>query len=476
MTGLAQRFGRVLGRLLAARRNQSGHEREAPSAWPDRLSMPEAELTALGPFPQGRELLFPARRLLTPYRFDIPAKFLYAKHREKKVQSRFAVELYAEHLRVWNGLRELDPPKEGIEAYLESFHRILDATRTEGFDARTSTVPVGRSLSPINGSHRIAACLLYGKEVSCRVMDEGLETHNYNYLYFRNREAHVPKGLAPPTQNAIALEYCRLKPETYAALVFPSAVGKHREILDVLLSHGHVVYEKEFFLGPTGRLNFIRCVYAGEAWLGTTKNGYNGANAKASLCFASAGPLRFFVFETHDPERVVRAKAGIRALFRIDKSSVHINDSHDETVRVAEALLNVNSVHFLENARPEVPARLLEQLARLREWLRAVRLSPEEVCIGGSAVLAAYGLREGKDLDFLHHFALPDGGLPEDLGSHNEYAGLYGLPADELIYDPANHFYFGGFKFVSLPIVAGMKKARGDRKDAVDLSLIKKVL
>lgn len=241
---IVQWLKQLLGRRPERSRDGDGYEREAPAAWPEQPAMPRAELASLGPHAPGDEISIPARRLLTPYRFDIAAKYLYAKHREMKIESRFASLLYAEHLKVWNGLHELEPVKHGIEAYLDSFHAILDSTRMQGFDAEKSVVPLGRSLSPINGGHRIAACLLYGKDVPCKIMDEGLETHNHNYLYFRNRETHVRRGLAPVWANAIALEYSRLKPETRAVLVFPSAVGKHREIFDILLSHGHVAYEK----------------------------------------------------------------------------------------------------------------------------------------------------------------------------------------------------------------------------------------
>jgi FkbM family methyltransferase len=452
------------------------YEHYAPPAWPESPAMPATTLAALGAHAPNDELSVPAHWLLTPYRFDVPAKYVYARFRDRGVSCRFAHDLYAEHLKVWNNLCEFDPVKQGLEAYLDAFHRILDSTKSEGFDPGISQVPVGRSLSPVNGGHRVAACLLYGKDVGCRVTDEALESHNYNYLYFRNREANVPGGLAPKWQNAIALEYCRLKPQTYAALVFPSAEGKHREIMDILLSWGHVVYEKEFHLGPRARLNLIRCIYAGEPWLGDARDGYGGTNAKVAYCFARPGPLRLFIFETYAPESVARAKAEIRGLFGLDKHSVHINDSHEETISVTEALLNANSLHFLENAKPDLPVRLLQYMAALRQWLGRFGLSPEDVCIGGSAVLAAYGMREGKDLDFLHHFPLPVAELPPELGSHNEYAGLYGLTADDLIYDPANHFHYGGFKFVSLPIIARMKKARGERKDAVDLSLMQKAL
>lgn len=438
--------------------------------------MPAAELEAVGPHAPGSRIAVPARWLLTPYRFDIPAKYLYARHRAKDVASAFARTLYEAHLKVWNGVREIEPVKEGVAAYLDSFHDILESTRKEGFDAAKSLIPVGRALSPINGGHRIAACLLHGQALSCEVRDEGLPTHNYNYLYFRNREAHVPGGLAPHFQDAIALEYCRLKPHTYAALVFPSAPGRREDILRILLSHGHLVYEKDVVLGERGRFNFIRRVYAGEAWLGTAANRYAGNNAKAALCFTQEGPLRLFLFEAHDPASAVKAKSEIRDLFGIGKHSMHINDSHEETLRVAEALLNENSLHHLEHAAPIVPPRLLAYLESLRAWLRSSGLPEEDVCIGGSAVLAAYGLRDGKDLDFVHHFPLPASALPEGLGSHNEYASLYGMPVDDLIYDPANHFHFAGFKFVALPVIARMKETRGERKDVADLRLIREVL
>jgi hypothetical protein len=111
----------------------------------------------------------------------------------------------------------------------------------------------------------------------------------------------------------------------------------------------------------------------------------------------------------------------------------------------------------------------------LAVWLAEAGKSAEDVCIGGSAVLAAYGLREGKDLDFVHHFPLADD-LPAPLGSHNEYIGLYDASVDELIYDPANFFYFRGFKFASLPIIARLKRVRGERKDKRDLQLMSRAL
>src|SRR5690606_1333476 len=136
------------------------YERTGPAVWPERPAMSASELLALGDCSPGYELLIPAQFLLTPYRFDIPAKYLYAKHRAKKVACAFFTRLYEEHLRVWNGLHEIEPVKHGLRNYLEVFHEMLDSIGATGFDRSKSVIPVGRSLSPINGGHRVAAGLL----------------------------------------------------------------------------------------------------------------------------------------------------------------------------------------------------------------------------------------------------------------------------------------------------------------------------
>ncbi|MDP7133477.1 MAG: glycosyltransferase, partial [Planctomycetota bacterium] len=41
-------------------------------------------------------------------RFDVMAKYLYASFRERRIRSTFALHLYAEHLRLWNGFQEYD--------------------------------------------------------------------------------------------------------------------------------------------------------------------------------------------------------------------------------------------------------------------------------------------------------------------------------------------------------------------------------
>ena len=47
---------------------------------------------------------------------------------------------------------------------------------------------------------------------------------------------------------------------------------------------------------------------------------------------------------------------------------------------------------------------------------------------------------------------------------------------DDIIMDPRNYFYFKGLKFVSLSLLLEMKKLRKEKKDMIDVSLIKTIL
>ena len=95
----------------------------------------------------------------------------------------------------------------------------------------------------------------------------------------------------------------------------------------------------------------------------------------------------------------------------------------------------------------------------------------DNYCITGSSVLSVLGLREGKDLDYLHRGPRIDG--HPDIDSHNEYSkGRYTKTVDDIIYNPENHFYFNGLKYASLEVVKDLKEKRGEEKDEKDLELI----
>jgi len=409
--------------------------------------------------------------LLSCARFDIIPKFFYAKYRELCIDSLWAREIYEAHLRAFNGVSEGDASgKSGINAFTDSFNALLDSIKKVGFDPQRSLVPVDHAGVIIDGGHRLAASLLYRRNLD--ILEFDINANSYNYEFFLN------KGLTPEYCDAIAFEYCNLNPHSYIVTVFPSAVGKEQEIRNILKRHGEVFYDRQVQLSHLGSINLIRQIYAKEHWVGSYANQFKGAQNKAAECFRTKGPVRVYVITSTHFEKVKTIKQEIRDLFGISNHSVHINDTHEETIRLGQLLLNTNSVHFLNNAQLKTFPRFQTHFDNYKKVLQQQRVDGEFLCIDGSSVMAAYGMREARDLDYLHfnydnlEFDYP----PELIGSHNSEIAHHVTTRDDIIFNPNNHFYYDGIKFASLGIIRALKEKRHEPKDVIDVALIDRLV
>jgi hypothetical protein len=112
-------------------------------------------------------------------------------------------------------------------------------------------------------------------------------------------------------------------------------------------------------------------------------------------------------------------------------------------------------------------------LLKFRDWISENNLDSDNYCITAGSVLSTYGLKECKDIDYLHY---GDNTYPNDdlIQSHNVYGvGKYHIERDEIIFNPEYHFYHFGVKFSTIDIVRKLKEKRGEEKDFRDIELIK---
>ena len=86
---------------------------------------------------------------------------------------------YTEHLRVWNGFKELcddkDPimndfyksckPKNSTEDFLASYHNLIDSLGNYGFNPSKSSIPVDVNGFLINGAHRLASIIVLSQPI-----------------------------------------------------------------------------------------------------------------------------------------------------------------------------------------------------------------------------------------------------------------------------------------------------------------------
>ncbi|MGB8468155.1 MAG: hypothetical protein WCE21_04050 [Candidatus Babeliales bacterium] len=428
-------------------------------------------------------------KLVHVNRFDVMAKYLYARHRAWGVHDAWALEVYREHLAVWNNFIERVPAphlpiaqcaqqyiqKTGFKEFLDSFNALLDTVEKEGFNTQKSVIPVDENFVLMDGGHRTAAGLLYNIPLTCRRFFK-VKADVASADYFRHRTNFVKTGLRTEYLDAMALEYFRLKEPLYLMILFPQAMHRIAEVKSILGKYGAIAYTKKIELTERGAFNLLHECYRGEPWIGTIESNFGGLHSKKNQCFPQGkGTILVILFEAAHVDIVKRAKKEVRSLFNIGNSSVHSVDTHAASFEFAQTVCNSNGVHWINHAYIRAFERFEKYVHDFKQNLQQHAIDPELLCIDGSAVLSAYGFRDCADLDLIHQCDIAQL-TSAVVQSHHSELPYHGLEKEYIIFNPAYHFYLRGIKFVSLMQLATMKKQRGEPKDLLDLVLIEKGL
>ena len=115
-------------------------------------------------------------------------------------------------------------------------------------------------------------------------------------------------------------------------------------------------------------------------------------------------------------------------------------------------------------------------LGRALILLPGIGTGNEDFCVTASSVLSLFGIREGRDLDFLHNSKV-DGDFEHPLlSSHNKELDDYTTILDNILYNPLNHFWWNNIKFAAPNVIIEMKEKRGEEKDVRDVSMLREKL
>ncbi len=415
--------------------------------------------------------------LINKHRFSVMAKFIYASLYDIQARTNWHKELYTEHLRYWNNCNG-DPGKVNCNMYLQSFENLLKSLKENGFDKQKSVIPMSYmskypgTLSIEDGEHRVGACLYYKIPVVIKINETQNNTHDYSSSFFKSRK------LKSSFLDAMALEYAKIKQNTYLVFIWPAAIGKRDLVNSILSKHGDIIYGRSISLTENGSCNLMHEIYMGESWVGNFENNFAGARNKAGQCFPTAvghRTVEVFLWECNSLDKVRECKLEIRNLYNMGNHSVHINDSHKETVEISEILFNENGVHWLNYSKPKKFSNFLKYIPYFKNYVAKNNLDLLTCCIDGSAVLAFYGIRDCRDIDVIHRENIT---LRNDsiVGSHNFELNHYQKTADDIIYNPNNFFVYKGIKFCALPTLLKMKEVRNEDKDKMDIKLAKEFL
>lgn len=390
--------------------------------------------------------------LLTPQRFDIMAKYIYAKHRDLGVQSPWASELYKRHIQVWVNFIEpsfTDPHnnKRGESAYINGFNTILDSIKADGFDPRKSLIYTSKNQLR-NGAHRLTACLLYNKKITGQEI-ANLKPHA-TASYFKNRKKYVKEGLSDSYLDAMALQYAQLKKNTFIALIFPCIQPNKKAIDSYFKTYGEIVYEKNIYLSKIGALNLIKTAYEDASWIGDIKNNFKGAHRNVGKRFRNMTDnyytVRVVLFECQSLNKVRECKAKIRNIYKIGPYPIHINDTHQETLTLAQTVFNENSINFLNNQAIKTGPELDHLIKLYKIFLRTHGLDSENCCIIPNVS------HSSNNVLFIHHYdnnalQTPQSQALPCLCINNLEPYNVVSMRDNIIFNPAHHFYYKNVKF-----------------------------
>lgn len=378
--------------------------------------------------------------VLTHKRFDVVMKYLYASN----LSSDYYQDMYKKHMKAWNGFKQSSPPKKGFHEFDAAFRSIIDNEVYE-------PIPISPEGHIANGAHRLSAALYQKRPINTRWADE----HEI-YPVIADYEYWHSKKIPTHMMGRTAVEYARLKPNTHVICLFPIAHTRLEEVLRIITRRVNVFYATTEELNKGGQLALMKEIYYEEGWASE-----EGIRRKGNQCFRGEEKVTFLLVDGPDLQTVKEMKDEIRVLFDVGNHSVHISDFQHDAIRIAKTVFNDNSIHFL-NHRKNVS---FENHTKLMADMKP----DDNTMITSSAVLSLYGLRDCKDIDLIYY----NNPQPD---SHNPYLeDHYKLTLDEIFNNPTYHFYYQGFKYVSLDAVKKMKMYRHEPKDIKDVELIEQI-
>lgn len=403
----------------------------------------------------------PSQLIWDTRRFDHAVKFVYLITKSKHPKLQWCKSIYYEHIKAFSGgkFEEGDGFKDNFEDFIKNFEVLENTFETNTYNLDTSLIPFANNIN-VDGSHRVSLAAFYQKKLKGVVLKQLIEP-NYNYIFFRNNKQ--PEWV----NDFVYLHRVLANNKIRIVHVHPKAKITTQEIQSIFEEHYvKTEYHKEIYLRSFAHGLLAREFYKNEKWIGNYQNKFEGVLGHSSKSHTSRKPLKIFFIEEDNLDKLRSIKNKIRKKCKIGNFSVHINDTYQETLDLANIFLNEQSLKFLNSCINNNTFWKTDKF--LSDFKKnQTLLNIGDYVIVGSFPLALLGLRENRDVDIIYDdnkYKLDD----TSIDCHNSYINQFGFSHQELLSDPRQYFYWKGFKFLSLDNVWKLKKLRKEKKDYID--------
>lgn len=399
-------------------------------------------------------------KLITKNRIDIVIGIEYVDFYENKYDTEFFTDLYIEHKRAFNDLKE--EKYSGKKQFLERFNDVIDGIK----DKQTNTVPIivykdKDEYWILDGFHRCSTLSYYNLNKNLEISYQPPSNISYyptDIYFFKNRNYDVKYC------NYTMYNFLKNYHTDFSCIVlFPNDKNLCEEFLKEIKKH--IIYDIDISMNNfknNFKNNFIQLLYYTEGWC---KNG--DYKNKASACFDNENKLKVYFIEKQELNILVDLKQKIRKYYNKDNHSIHIPDTQEECDSLLD-LLNYNTLSFMD----KTPSLYInfpnfnKLFQELKKFCKENNVDTKKICVTSSSVLSVYGIRDCGDMDLLIDKKNIDIFKNSPFDSHNKYTidKHYSKNYEDIIYNPDNHFYFQGIKFCNLSIILDYKKYRVKNK------------
>lgn len=387
--------------------------------------------------------------LVVWWRFDLMAKYIYALHYMKGVESRWGYNLYAAHQLVWSNAVEWDGSRVSIQEYLTDFHEVIASIKKYGFNPKKSRIRIDRRKFPCEGSHRIVAALLCNEPVVCYYDNNPYRNGavQSTATFFKEYDRYVSGGLADCYLDDMALAYCQLKPNA-RLIVLEGFSDVINVVKNNIRMHANVVYHTSKII--RAGFDMLPMVITGNA-IGDSNNGMTINLDTISVEVLLVEP-RY--------ENSMRAIIDLLEEAMTYGYNVHfLCSDHLDTQYYAQFFYNNNSLYYGNRQFRFSPLYCLNDLiAAFKQWCISCGVDSNDFCVAAvqwgksgnkhpiktfmdAHITSAGRINDSPLLIFYYHGLL----LPSyDQAMFRMIAGKHN---DESIYNPHCFFYYNGLKW-----------------------------
>lgn len=408
-------------------------------------------------------------------RFDLGIKYNYAKSLiNLGYVPTVYVQDYLQHINSFNSFNEEIPNKKSPDDFIESFDSLIESLKKNGYQESEDKIFTTIEGELLNGAHRVSTLAALGREVN--VHEVAGDTELYDFEFFQK------KGLPENVSDRGIIGSLEFETGVRLLIVYPVVPNQFESLIESQISKLGTLFFKKLVPANFNLINNIKLInyfIHGDqnhlAWVGSSSDKFSGIRKHAEGSMGT-GRIRFYLIKNISDDNFLHLKDELRKIFGVGNYSLHGTDSFQETQDVIHAVCHPESVRCAKRNLNLASFKLADWLKEMTYSLNANNLHRANFCVGGSGPLGAFGVRQISDLDLLSSMRLETFQNNSFVSFHDVSSVPYESSVMEFLLDPDKHFYFLGFKFISLGELKKMKLNRKETKDIHDLRLLEEII